>query len=246
VKLNKTNFAQLITFKVNPAYGQIKTRATGTGFAHIAMDTTVHLEKIYQVEQIGPMYPSFNLRLESQRFWGRNGSHMELNVCFHWLRTDISPTSGMANVIVGIPTGFIVSRDTIEWMYSAGFVGLKRVQFYEQKLITFFEYIGTNDTCFSFVADRWYPCANTSIAHLLMIQEYAETGLQRLSAYNAYTLFQYHICMVCGSFQCPYCKYYNGARKSMTSPVLTTYLFAAFSAVLIVRLFFCERDRDRR
>ena len=47
----------------------------------------------------------------------------------------------MSNVIVEIPTGYIISRDTIEWMYRAGFPGLKRVRFYEQKLITFFEYV---------------------------------------------------------------------------------------------------------
>lgn len=58
-----------------------------------------------------------------------------------WLRTDLSPVSGMAVVIVDIPTGYIISRDTIEWMYSAGFPGLKRVQFYEQQLISFFEYV---------------------------------------------------------------------------------------------------------
>lgn len=58
-----------------------------------------------------------------------------------WLRTDLSPVSGMAVVILDIPTGYIISRDTIEWMYSAGFPGLKRVRFYEQQLIAFFEYV---------------------------------------------------------------------------------------------------------
>ena len=44
-------------------------------------------------------------------------------------------------------------------------------------------------------------------------------GLQNLSAYNAFTLFQLHICQVCGSFQCPYCDYYNAAPPgAMTSP----------------------------
>ena len=43
-------------------------------------------------------------------------------------------------------------------------------------------------------------------------------GLQNLSAYNAFTLFQLHICQVCGSFQCPYCDYYNAAPPGvMTS-----------------------------
>ena len=36
--------------------------------------------------------------------------------------------------------------------------------------------VGQTRTCFNFVADRWYPVANTSIDHLIKIQEYAETG----------------------------------------------------------------------
>lgn len=235
VLLNKTNFADLFTFKVSPAYGQIRTRTTGTGYAHIALDATVHLEKPYQVEKIGPNYTSFDLSIDSQRFWGRNASHMEMNVCFKWLRTDLAPVSGMANVIVEIPTGYIVSRDTVEWMYTAGFRALKRAQFYNQKLVTFFEYVAPEKTCFSFVIDRWYPVANTSIDHLIMIQEYSETGLQRLSAYNTFTLFQLHICMVCGSFQCPYCDYYNSAPKIETFSIFMFCLFSLFLTVVLMR-----------
>ena len=36
--------------------------------------------------------------------------------------------------------------------------------------------VGQTRTCFSFIADRWYPVANTSVDHLIKIQEYAETG----------------------------------------------------------------------
>jgi len=47
----------------------------------------------------------------------------------------------MANVIVGIPTGYVISRDTIEWLYRANITGLKRVWFHMQKLITFFSHV---------------------------------------------------------------------------------------------------------
>jgi len=69
------------------------------------------------------------------------GRHVFYVMMFRWKRLDLSPVSGMANVIVEIPTGYIVSRDTIEQMYAANFTALKRVQFYLQKLITFFEYV---------------------------------------------------------------------------------------------------------
>jgi len=53
----------------------------------------------------------------------------------------------MANVIVEIPTGYVISRDTVEWMYSANFTGLQRIQFYRQKLITFFSHVSIHLQC---------------------------------------------------------------------------------------------------
>ena len=50
----------------------------------------------------------------------------------------------MANVIVGIPTGYVISRDTVEWMYAANFTGLQRIQFVNQHLITFFSYVSAH------------------------------------------------------------------------------------------------------
>lgn len=60
-----------------------------------------------------------------------------------WKRPDIAPVSGMANVIVGIPTGYVISRDTIELLYRANITGLQRVWFYRQKLVTFFSHVSS-------------------------------------------------------------------------------------------------------
>ena len=61
------------------------------------------------------------------------------------MRTDLAPKSGMANIILDIPTGYKISRDTIEWMYGRGFEGLKRVVYYESlaRVVTFFEYVSS-------------------------------------------------------------------------------------------------------
>ena len=48
------------------------------------LDASYHLEKPYQVEREGPDFASFDIEVDSQRFWGRNGSHMEMNVCFRF------------------------------------------------------------------------------------------------------------------------------------------------------------------
>ena len=36
-------------------------------------------------------------------------------------------------------------------------------------------------------------------------------GLRNTTLYTTYGLFHLHICQVCGSFQCPYCPFYNSA-----------------------------------
>ena len=46
------------------------------------LDAFYHQEKPYKVEAEGPTFKSFNIEVDSLRFWGRNGTHMEMNICF--------------------------------------------------------------------------------------------------------------------------------------------------------------------
>ena len=50
----------------------------------LQLDHWVHYEKPYQVQAVGPDYPSFDLEIDQQRFWGRNYSHMEMTICFKY------------------------------------------------------------------------------------------------------------------------------------------------------------------
>jgi len=51
----------------------------------LQLDHWVHYEKPYQVQAVGPPYPSFELEVEQQRFWGRNYSHLEMTICFRYI-----------------------------------------------------------------------------------------------------------------------------------------------------------------
>ena len=53
-------------------------------FFCLQLDHWVHYEKPYQVQAVGPPYPSFDLDIEQQRFWGRNYSHFEMTICFRY------------------------------------------------------------------------------------------------------------------------------------------------------------------
>ena len=45
------------------------------------MTTHKHLEKAYQVEAEGPPYPSYEMRIEEMRFYGRNASNFLMTFC---------------------------------------------------------------------------------------------------------------------------------------------------------------------
>ena len=47
----------------------------------------------------------------------------------------------MTFLTMSIPTGYHVNRDTIQDMYLQGVPGLRRVQFRDNTLIIFFEYV---------------------------------------------------------------------------------------------------------
>ena len=58
---------------------------------------------------------------------------------FSWERPDLYPESGMTFIKVNIPSGYMVTRDTVHKLYAAGVPGLRRVRFCDQHLYLFFE-----------------------------------------------------------------------------------------------------------
>lgn len=66
---------------------------------------------------------------------------MTVYLARRFTRPDITTKTGMTIVQYEVPTGYVVSRDTIEAMYLAGIQGLRRIRFRDGFLITFFEYV---------------------------------------------------------------------------------------------------------
>ena len=65
----------------------------------------------------------------------------------------------------------------------------------------------------------------------LQIFCFVYTGNQLNRMYESYTLFHLHICQVCGSFQCPYCPFYNAAPPATS---LNVYFLCALSLLTLV------------
>ncbi|ELT90450.1 hypothetical protein CAPTEDRAFT_197471 [Capitella teleta] len=85
--------------------------------------------------------------------------------------------------------------------------------------------------CFFFPAERWYPVANMTIQNRVSLYSTYERGFFNNTMYTTYSLFHLYICQVCGSFQCPYCPFYNAAGHLTTSPFV---FIICILAVLIV------------
>ncbi len=70
-------------------------------------------------------------------------------------------------------------------------------------------------------------------------------ALQNITLYNAYQLFHQHICYVCGSFQCPYCPYYNSAPPLLAPLSLLVALASVLLGFYVKRCLIRTEGADR-
>lgn len=137
---------------------------------------------------------------------------MEMNPCIKWLYTERSLEAGLTVLEIDIPTGFVVTNHTLkEYVRSGQTPNLRRAEFYYRKVVFYFDKVDTSQTCVRFRADRWYPVANMTIQHRMRVYDYYEPGMHNTTMYTTYNMFNLNICYVCGSYQCPYCPFFNVA-----------------------------------
>jgi hypothetical protein len=103
------------------------------------MTSGVNVERSEQLIDGSPPYPTYEVEIERQVYWGRNASIGEITACTSWLRTDLKAESGMTFVEIEIPNGYAVTRDAINNIYAKKIPGLKRIDFEYQTLYLFFD-----------------------------------------------------------------------------------------------------------
>jgi hypothetical protein len=121
------------------AWGQVHATAEGTGFAYMQM--TVWMKVVNQWQVAGPAADTFYWENVRVREYGRNSSVIDYTSCVNWMREEEGPHSSMIVIRTTIPTGYVVARETIEWMYANmdKVPGLKRVRFHDQSLWIFID-----------------------------------------------------------------------------------------------------------
>jgi CD109 antigen len=169
------------------------------------------------------------------KYQGRNFSIMHSTVCAKWARPDISNTTGMTVMEIHMPTGYIITNDVLRSYAQSGIVPtLRRAEAYGRKVVFYFDTVTATDfTCVDFRTDRWFPVSNMTIQHIVKVYDYYEPGMHNTTLYTTYDLYTLHVCQVCGSFQCPYCPFYNAAT-SLNFSILVS-LVAVVTSLIISR-----------
>ncbi|CAH1800978.1 unnamed protein product [Owenia fusiformis] len=223
VVLDRTNFNVAQNIQIPEAWGSVKVTARGNGLALIQMESKVHVEFPEQILPPAQLPKGFDRHFDfdiALEWGGKNFSIMYLDLCTRWLRTDLGPHSQLAFIEIEIPTGYIILKEELNRQLNT-YSFVKRNHFKEKLrfLIMWFEKISTEWMCARIRADRWYPSANISIQNWAIVAEYYEPEIQNKTMYSVYNLNFLHICQVCGSFQCPYCPFYNSASLLKAIPL---------------------------
>ncbi|RUS75425.1 hypothetical protein EGW08_016804 [Elysia chlorotica] len=236
--LLKEDYIRLSTASLPPnkVFGFVSPNSQGTGRALLQLTTTVNVEFQWllktpqkDIEGDGEVIKFFDLIVDNLWFGGRNDSIMEMTNCVSWVYQTKSLTSGLAVLEVDIPTGYVVMNDTLrDYVRSRMVPNLKRAEFYERKVVFYFDYLDGSRTCVFFRADRWHPVANATIQHRMRVYDYYEPGMHNTSLYTTKNLFLLNICFVCGSYQCPYCPFFNAASLASTGLHFLLFLVAVF------------------
>ncbi|GFS03933.1 macroglobulin complement-related 2 [Elysia marginata] len=208
-------------------YGYIRSDSEGVGRAMLQLTTTKRVEFEQYVKK--PMrydndpekdpIPFYDIEL-TLNFRGRNNSIMHMTPCVSWLYTDRSLTSGLSVLEVDLPTGYVVMNDTLRDYVRSGVVpNLRRAEVYRRTVYYYFQALDQSKTCVDLRADRWYPVANTTSDNRIRVYDYYEPGMHYTRIYTVKGLYLMHICLACGSYQCPYCPGFNTASLAQTGHV---------------------------
>ncbi|XP_074042539.1 macroglobulin complement-related [Leptinotarsa decemlineata] len=227
--VNDRNRAHLQYVDIPNAWGTVKVQGKGTGYAILQMSVQYNVD--VERFQTKPPVPAFDLWTK-QYFYGRNQSHITYVSCQKWTHLNESERSGMAILDVTIPTGYIIQQQDLDaYILSRRVRNLQRAKFLERKVLFYFDYLDSEQTCINFTVERWYPVANMSRYLPIRVYDYYAPERFNETIFDALSSYVLDICQVCGSSQCPYCYIYNAAVPLSA----TIYVTFVSSAVLILR-----------
>jgi CD109 antigen len=228
------NIADMQRVDIPNVWGHINMVANGAGQAIAQLDVNWGVD--YEPFKDMPSTDCFNLTVK-EYFHGRNKSEITINSCFSWTLTRESPMSGMAMLIVDIPSGYIMMQPDANRLVNRRIIPEMRDADVtkEGKTIWYFDHIPPYTQCFEHTVRRYYPVANLTRTRQAVIVEPLRPEHFFVRTFNATSLYILSICEVCGSYQCPYCPFYSSA-PGLPSPNWTV-MAATLAAAAMLNMF---------
>ena len=105
VEGKSSRISQLRQIQIPNVWGHVNFHATGAGRAVAQLDVNYGID--YEPFKDHPPEECFTLSI-NEYFRGRNKSEIDVRSCFSWKCTNESDVSGMAMLVVDIPSGYIM------------------------------------------------------------------------------------------------------------------------------------------
>ncbi|XP_067928326.1 CD109 antigen-like [Watersipora subatra] len=223
--IDQSNWFKQQVIETPSHWGSIQTVVKGHGVALIQLETTLNHEHEFQLRK--PPNPVFHLGNYNNdiRTSGFNHSYIDYRICPSYIA---GGQSGMSVMEVAVPSGYVVHNRTLQkYVLDARAANstLRNAEYYNNKAVFYFDYLDQNEerSCVEFSAVRWFPVANITQTLSLKVFEYYEPGNFNYTLYEKVQLRTLTVCLVCGSYQCPYCPHYASAPGLTPSISLTAF-----------------------
>ncbi|XP_075233181.1 CD109 antigen-like isoform X2 [Lycorma delicatula] len=232
IHIGNSSFAQPSVIEIPSVWGHVNVIARGTGQALVQLDVNYGVD--YEPLKDQPSQPSFDLRIKEFYSNYRNKSIITIESCFRWVR-QWPVVSGATVLEVELPTGYhLIESEAEAVVKDSTHPTLNDAKTEEGRTFWFFEYVEQSWSCFNHTIKRWYPVANMTLYRQAIIYEMTARERFEQVLVNSKPLYLLNICEVCGSYQCPYCPFYNSASH----PTTELFPFSIVFGVLQTTLFF--------
>ncbi len=140
-------------------WGHVNLVANGAGQAIAQLDVSWGVD--YEPFKDQPAKPCFNLTVQ-EFFHGRNKSEITIRSCFAWTLEEESDRSGMAMLVVDIPSGYLILQPEANALVRRRVVPELRDADVTKpgKTIWYFDNVPNEQRCFEHTVRRYYPVAN--------------------------------------------------------------------------------------
>jgi len=229
-EISKTGISTGLSVDIPNVWGHVNLFARGRGQALAQLDLTYGVD--YEHHRDVAPKDCFDLKIK-EFYYGRNKSEIVTRSCFRWKCTDENDISGMAMLVVDIPTGYIMLQPDANKVVRSNVIPQMKESDVTKpgKTIWYMDYVPSYTQCFTHKIRRYFPVANLTRTRHAVIIEPLRPERFFIRTFNNTPLYILSVCEVCGSYQCPYCPSYSG--QTSLQPVRVIILLVLLVLILM-------------